>query len=468
MIEHMFDTATLPDTAPDQLDPLDRLDRLDTAATLTAAEANERALTAAEYRRLALAAHWADLHGTVEHSSAALPGAERTIAVGGDGTPAVAEFCPAELAAALAVSPFAATCLIADALDLRHRLPILWRRIRDGQVKPSIGRRVAQHTRALNATAAALVDAKVSRWSDRLTWARLSRVVQAAIIEADPDAAGIDAEVARSQLGVWVNDQTDHGTKTAFIRADASDLAWFDDTLDQVAESLAVLGDTSTKDVRRARAVGILAHPQHTLDLSDQAAAVAAGAEPATIAEQPSQTSRQPDPQSRSATDLRPRATLYVHLSEQALTGHAPVARVEDVGPVLADTVKAWLGHCQVTVKPVIDLPGMAAVDAYEIPDRMREAVHLVCPADCFPFASSRARTGDIDHTDAYVPRDRGGPPGQTRVGNLGPMTRLHHRIKTHSRWQVRQPFTGVYVWKSPHGRHYLVDHTGTRPAATT
>ncbi len=41
-------------------------------------------------------------------------------------------------------------------------------------------------------------------------------------------------------------------------------------------------------------------------------------------------------------------------------------------------------------------------------------------------------------------------------------MVKFHHRIKTHGRWQVAQPFDGVYVWKTPHGRHYLVDHTGT------
>ena len=48
-------------------------------------------------------------------------------------------------------------------------------------------------------------------------------------------------------------------------------------------------------------------------------------------------------------------------------------------------------------------------------------------------------------------------------------MTTTHHRIKTHGRWQVQQPFPGIYVWRDPHGAHYLVDHTGTRrlPEAT-
>jgi hypothetical protein len=48
-------------------------------------------------------------------------------------------------------------------------------------------------------------------------------------------------------------------------------------------------------------------------------------------------------------------------------------------------------------------------------------------------------------------------------VGNYGPMSPFHHRVKTHGAWQVRQPFAGVYVWRDPHGALYLVDHTGTR-----
>jgi hypothetical protein len=44
-------------------------------------------------------------------------------------------------------------------------------------------------------------------------------------------------------------------------------------------------------------------------------------------------------------------------------------------------------------------------------------------------------------------------------------MTRRHHRIKTFSHWTVRQVWPGVLAWRSPHGHHYLVDHTGTTRA---
>ena len=163
--------------------------------------------------------------------------------------------------------------------------------------------------------------------------------------------------------------------------------------------------------------------------------------------------------------DTRPDVTLYVHLTDQALVTGTGVARVEQVGPVTVDRVRSWLGHANVVVKPVIDLNDQVPVDAYEIPDRIREAVHLAIPVDCFPYATSTRRSGDIDHTIAFVKPDDGGPPGQTGVGRLGPITRFHHRVKTHGDWHVAQPFTGVFVWRTPHGRYFLVDHTGTHQA---
>jgi hypothetical protein len=86
-------------------------------------------------------------------------------------------------------------------------------------------------------------------------------------------------------------------------------------------------------------------------------------------------------------------------------------------------------------------------------------------PADVFPFASNTTREIQIDHTEAY---DEHGPPGQSRIGNYGPMTGFHHRVKTHGRWVVKQPFPGTYLWRDPYGAMYLVDHTGTRRVGFT
>lgn len=198
-------------------------------------------------------------------------------------------------------------------------------------------------------------------------------------------------------------------------------------------------------------------------------------------------------------TRLLPRVTLYLHVHRDTVddlvakagagarrgTG---VVRWEGHSPVTAEYVRDFLGpHAAFTIKPVIDLAGQVPVDGYEIPDRLREAVHLRTPADVFPYASATGRGLDYDHTTPYRhPADQPGlrdldgghvqdgpgtagrsTPGQTGMANLGKLTRLHHRVKTHTAWQARQPFPGIYLWRSPHGRYFLVDHTGTHRLGT-
>ncbi len=275
---------------------------------------------------------------------------------------------------------------------------------------------------------------------------------------------------------MWVKDHQpgEHGTREIFIRAEAPDALRFNATIGGLATGLSTLGDTRPVDVRRAAAVGILANPQHALDLYTDLHTATSRTGRAGRPHRPTwfgergptfRPTRPTAPKVDDRVDTRPDVTLYVHLTDEALTSGSGVARVEQVGPVTVDRVKTWLDGANVVVKPVIDLNQQIPVDAYEIPDRIRDAVHLRTPIDCFPYATSTRRTGDLDHTIPYVSPDNGGPPGQTGIDNLGPLTRTHHRIKTHGRWQVAQPFTGIFVWRSPHGRYHLVDHTGTHPA---
>ncbi len=78
----------------------------------------------------------------------------------------------------------------------------------------------------------------------------------------------------------------------------------------------------------------------------------------------------------------------------------------------------------------------------------------------------------DLDHTIPFRvstdSADATGPPSQTRIGNLGKLTRFEHRIKTHGNgWRHRQPEPGVHHWRTPTGYQFTVDHTGTHPVST-
>ncbi len=157
---------------------------------------------------------------------------------------------------------------------------------------------------------------------------------------------------------------------------------------------------------------------------------------------------------------------IYVHLSEESISAGRGVARVEEVGPVLLPRLRFLLGdRCSISLKPVIDLPaGHLPVDSYEIPTRLREQLQLRYPTDMFPYAATVSRRLDMDHTIAYRRPASGAPPGQARIGNLGPHVRRHHNYKTNGGWQVRQPEPGIWLWRSPHRRIYLVNAAGTHP----
>ena len=98
------------------------------------------------------------------------------------------------------------------------------------------------------------------------------------------------------------------------------------------------------------------------------------------------------------------------------------------------------------------------AVDQHDPPEWMRELVILRDRECAFPWCHRDARDCDLDHIEAFVEMDDGGPPGQTRLDNLAPLCRRHHRAKTHFDWSYVRNRDGSYTWTSPHGRLFLVD----------
>jgi hypothetical protein len=137
------------------------------------------------------------------------------------------------------------------------------------------------------------------------------------------------------------------------------------------------------------------------------------------------------------------------------------VARIEGVGPLDLATLRRFLRHTQVTVRPVVDLNTIPPVDQYEVPVRLRQHVLARNPVEVFPYSARPAGGCDLDHT---IPYDWLAPDGaqQTRADNLGPLSRRVHRAKTAKAWRVEQWQPGWYTWTSPHGFEYEVGPHGT------
>ena len=476
---------------------------LQAGATLSLVSTVHRTVIEQECRLVELAAHWADLHHPASRSRAEqiLPGAEQARVLGGDGTPEVLEFSAAELGARLETTVGSARALMADALDLRHRLPGLWQLIIASRVRVWQARKVAQATRHLSLDAAKQVDAGVAQAIIGLPWHRFQLLLQAKIIEADPKAAEEQAKIWEAERFVRSHSSGQSGFKLIIARANAGDVVWFMATVNRIAEILRLRGDFDSADVRRSKAIGILGQPAVALQLlwefrdeHHPAAEPQRPDEPIDNEPDPKPDCSMPAPvDSVSAVGipeqhggalilrpagvdldrLRPKVVLHVHLSQEALLAYRSdhpggacggSARLEAVGPVTLGHVHRFLAQtgCQVTVQPIIDPSQNAPVDSYEIPRRIREAMFLRQPASCFPYSPRVSRRVDLDHTIPYLSSDRGGPPGQTEVANLGPLSRFEHRLKTHGRWQLRQPEAGVYLWRSPSKTCYLVTDSGT------
>jgi hypothetical protein len=325
----------------------------------------------------------------------------------------------------------------------------LWERLLAGDVPVGIARRVAEESRRLSAGAAGAVDHRIATIAGSLTWRRLGRIVRAAIMAADPDLAATDAKRAEAETVVWVDDEGScrAGYGTLFAKASAGDLAAFNRAVSTVAAALAVLGDERPLQQRRARALGILANPRVAADLVDQATAA--------------------DRQAGHRHVLDFKHVLYFHLSREAVEAMladrpSDPGRVEGLGAVVGEQIRRWLGHSSVVVKPVIDPDRMAAVDCWEVPRRISEAVAVTKPADYFPWSTNVTQAQDDEHPVPYVPRSRGGPPGQTSVERLAKITRRHHRVKTFGGWSVTPVRADTWVWRAPTGHLALVDTAGT------
>ncbi|MDT9592926.1 DUF222 domain-containing protein [Nocardioides zeae] len=470
------------------------------AALLDAASDAMRAQRAAEAGAFFAAADYADAHldaecgtSTVgdpigplgmwvddEESLAAVPGGDRWLAYGGPGAPLVSEFAVLELVTAMGLSQEAGRALVGDAVEVRHRLPLIAARVAAGGVQVWRARRIARATRTLTFEGAGFVDRNIAHVAHSISGAGIDRLVAEASARFDPETTEADRAAAdagrfftidfRAREALGVHGQVG-GTVAVSGELDLADARDLEEVVARGAAELAALGSGESLDVRRAIAVGELARKQTALDLTGT------------------------DDRAEASSVAARQVVLHVHLSQAALesssvgidplTGGTGIDLATVTAPgvglrtVTAEQVRDWCrtDSTQVVVKPVIDLDERIATPSYRIPERLVEQVQLRYPTCRFPFCNRLARASDLDHRVEWH------AGGRTASDNLVPLCRLHHRAKTHPsplssdppgtahrehdrRWRYRptrpdEPPDG-FIWTSPHGRRYIVTPTGT------
>jgi hypothetical protein len=366
----------------------------------------------------------------------------RAVRIGADGTLLLDEFLPLEVAALEGISVSAATWLIRDVVNLKARHPLVWFQATKGLIAMFRARQLAQEVARfdLSLEEAQQLDAVLAPKIPGLPWPRVLKLARGLVTELA--SAKVEALAERARAARFVRKLPTDDPAVAYLscRVDTADAIFFDAMVDRVADILAQRGDADDKDLRRAKAIGVLATPARAQLLLAEA-----------VGKRGKVSSNDPR--------LLPKATVFVHVAEETLLTGRGACRIEDVGALPATMLKHLVGHSRVTVRPVVRPYARVAVDEYEIPERIRRQVLLRNAVEVFPFSSRPSRGKDLDHTIPY----RKGRPGQTRADNLGPLSRGPHRGKTHGGWQLEQPGPGIFWWRSPAGYRYRVTPNGTR-----
>src|SRR3954469_7286209 len=323
---------------------------LDAAAVLASARRARAQANAAETQVLVDAIEWARLHEVSDLDEAATwwagGGVDTGIPIAGEGAPLIGEFAVTEFATALGMTAESGRNLLAQAIELAHRLPRVWARVRSAQLAPWRARRIAEQTLCLSLEAAAFVDAQVAPFAHKIGPAQTERLVEEAIARFMPQFAAERRDRAADQRHFTIDHQqvSFAGTSRVDGELDLADALDLDAAITAGAAQLAALGNEESLDVRRSLAAGMLARGQEALDL---------------------QTGEVSDVVSRrslrdhTSTNSGRGVVLYVHLSEDVLQHNDPdaSARLTNAGGrlITARQVAEWCGTAgKVTVKPVI------------------------------------------------------------------------------------------------------------------
>ena len=382
----------------------------------------------AEANLLKAAVGWAIMHpaeSIEEAETFRLKGfGDTSIPVAGPGAPLVAEFSVAEFAAALGLGTEAGKRYLGQAVELRYRLTRVWARVAAGSLPAWKARRIAEQTLHLSVEAAEHVDRHLAPVAHKVKPAVIDRLIAEAIARYMPDRAEEDRRTAWDQRHLSIDFETVPiaGTATIAGEVDLADAIDLENAVRAETQRLADLGSAETLDQRRATALGNIARRDPTLDY--------------------------PTPANPAPSKVKPgrQVVLHLHLADTAITGEGGVGgggvgRVENTrSPVTAQTIRDWCGNptATVVVKPVIDLADHVHVEAYEVPDRIGEAVALRDQACIFPWCTRPARkllpdehAADCDHHTPYA------EGGATCTCQLAPLCRRHHRLKTFGGWST-------------------------------
>jgi Domain of unknown function (DUF222) len=430
----MFDTLADPLAAAGVSDTA-AMAELEPTALVTAVESSYRLESMLVARRLAAVA------GLLRHRVAAAEQAERE-----HGYAAIDGFeqTTAEVAAAMNLSPMAASYLVSHAEALDVRLPRVAALLAEGRtdwrtVRLIISRTDLVSDRGLMAKLEDSLAARIATWH---SWSkqRIVNAVDAAVRVTDPDAARERRITAEEDRYIGITAQ-DNGMAEVYGTVAATAAMAFDRRLSQLAKQVCP-ADPRTLDQRRA----------------DALAALTEGRRLACTCGQPA-CRRQVDVAGSDGDPAGTQVVVTVVASEQTVRGQSDLpGYLEGYGVIDAEQVRELAAAASLRLAE--PQTSAAAALRYQPSAALERAIRCRDLTCRFPGCSRPATQCDIDHT---IPFNHENPAagGLTVACNLKCLCRQHHRLKTFGRWQDKQLADGTVIWTSPTGQIYRTAPAG-------
>ena len=430
----MFDTIVDPLSAAG-VDAPAALAGLAPTALVAAVESSYRLESVLVARRLAAVAGLlrhrvaAAERAEQEHEYAVIDGFEQTTA---------------EVAAAMNLSPMAASYLVTYAEALDVRLPKLAALLADGRTDWRTVRLIITRTDLVNddGVIAKLDDSLAERIANWHGWSkqRIVNAVDAAVRVADPDAARERRVTADQGRFIGITAQ-DNGMAEVYGTVAATTATAFDRRLSQLAKQVCP-ADPRTLDQRRADALTALTEGRRL--------SCACG-----LPECQSRLETADSGGGSGATQI----VVTVVASEQTIAGqtHSP-GYLEGYGVIDAEQVRELAATASLRLADPQTNPALAL--RYQPSAALERAIRCRDLTCRFPGCNRPATRCDIDHT---IPFNHENPTagGLTVEGNLKCLCRQHHRLKTFGGWKDEQLANGTVIWTSPTGQTYRTAPAG-------
>ncbi len=350
----------------------------------------------------------------------------------------------AEVAAAMNLSPMAASYLVSDAETLDKRLPKVAALLAEGRtdwrtVRLLISRTDLVTDDELIGKVDQSLAARIGNWHG---WSRqrIVNAVDAAVRTVDPDAARERRVAAEDDRHIGIS-ALGNGMAELYGRVAAAAATAFDRRLSQLAKQVCP-ADPRTLDQRRADALAALTQGRTLACSCGRADCPTRASDGAT---------------ERDTGGAR--VVINVVASDQTVhgDGSAP-GYLEGYGVIDAEQVRKLVATAALHV---ID-PFTSSLDAlrYQPSASLERAVRCRDLTCRFPGCSRPAVVCDLDHTVPFNHQDPS-TGGLTVYENLKCLCKQHHLLKTFGGWRDTQLDDGTVIWTSPTGRTYRTSPAG-------